>query len=72
MCCLLSVDDESPDPKLKANVISSTEILSAMSTVNRVVLSAVAVLPDGSCIAQAGSAFRTYCEIGFAKEKYGS
>lgn len=55
MCCLLSVDDESPDPKLKANVISSTEILSAMSTVNRVVLSAVAVLPDGSCIAQAGA-----------------
>jgi translation initiation factor eIF-2B subunit beta len=54
-CCLWSVDDSSTNPKMKANVISSMDILSVMGKVNRVVLSAAAILPDGSCVASAGT-----------------
>uniref|UniRef100_A0A7E4VRN4 Translation initiation factor eIF2B subunit beta n=1 Tax=Panagrellus redivivus TaxID=6233 RepID=A0A7E4VRN4_PANRE len=49
---IYSVDD---DPSAPANVISSVEILSTMKLTTRVVLSAAAILPDGSVVAPAGT-----------------
>jgi translation initiation factor eIF-2B subunit beta len=49
---LYSVDD---DPDAQANVISSIDILSTMRTATRVIISAAAILPDGSCVSTAGT-----------------
>jgi translation initiation factor eIF-2B subunit beta len=49
---LYSVDD---DPDAQANVISSIDILSTMRTTTRVIISAAAILPDGSCVSTAGT-----------------
>lgn len=49
---LYSVDD---DPSAAANVVSSRDILSIMRIATRVVISGAAILPDGSCVAKAGT-----------------
>ncbi|CAD5217900.1 unnamed protein product [Bursaphelenchus xylophilus] len=56
-CCILSVDDKKllAEPNVKANYTPMEDVLTVMPQVTRVVLSAVAVLPDGSCVLQAGS-----------------
>ncbi|KAI6197312.1 hypothetical protein M3Y94_01209000 [Aphelenchoides besseyi] len=61
-CCIISVDDETSDDKtLPFNGIRPMEIVVMMGSITRVVLSAVAVLPDGSCVAPSGT--RTICEV---------
>uniref|UniRef100_A0AC34Q6Z8 Translation initiation factor eIF-2B subunit beta n=1 Tax=Panagrolaimus sp. JU765 TaxID=591449 RepID=A0AC34Q6Z8_9BILA len=49
---LYSVDDDVSCP---ANVVSSMDILTVMRTATRVVISAAAILPDGSCVSNAGT-----------------
>uniref|UniRef100_A0AC34F9T8 Translation initiation factor eIF-2B subunit beta n=1 Tax=Panagrolaimus sp. ES5 TaxID=591445 RepID=A0AC34F9T8_9BILA len=53
---LYSVDD---DPDAQANVISLIDILSTMRTTTRVIISAAAILPDGSCVSTAAAAAGT-------------
>lgn len=72
----MSVDDvECQNPKtLPYTAISPTDIVIKMGTITRIVLSAIAVLPDGSCVMPAGNqnfqkipslflGTRTICEI---------
>ncbi|KAI6183852.1 Translation initiation factor eIF-2B subunit beta [Aphelenchoides bicaudatus] len=62
-CTILSVDDvECQNPKKLPYIATSpTDIVIKMNTVTRIVLSAIAVLPDGSCVMPAGT--RAICEI---------
>ncbi|KAI6242626.1 Translation initiation factor eIF-2B subunit beta [Aphelenchoides fujianensis] len=61
-CCIISVDDETSDDKtLPFNGIRPMEIVVMIGGITRVVLSAIAVLPDGSCITPSGT--RAICEV---------
>jgi hypothetical protein len=55
-CQILSLDDvECKEPKkLPYNAIPLADVVIKIRDASKVVLSAVAVLPDGSCVMQAG------------------
>ncbi|KAK0426374.1 hypothetical protein QR680_009675 [Steinernema hermaphroditum] len=52
---ILTVDDGPVVDDIASESVSAVDVMSAMRQTTRVVLSAVAVLPDGSCIAPTGS-----------------
>jgi len=60
-CTILSVDDVVLEDSKRYIATSSIDIVVKMGSVTRVVLSAVAILPDGSCVLPAGT--RTICEV---------
>jgi hypothetical protein len=56
-CTILSVDDVDSQNALKYTNTSSIDVVVKMGSITRVVLSAIAVLPDGSCVMQAGNKY---------------